>query len=76
MQEPAGDDREVHLFKMVSRDFGSGFERTLFLIYGHVQWLLRRFPCALRPVDLVLRALGYRWYGYLLLSNRLWATTK
>ena len=29
----------------------------------------------LRPLDLILRALGARWYGYVYLSNHLWIST-
>lgn len=65
----------VNLFHMVDRPFGSQFEKTLYLLYGVLLKGSGRYPCLLRPVDLLLRMLGMRWYGYLYLSNGLWFTT-
>lgn len=61
-----------NLFTIVDRPFRSGVERALFGLYGALLSATGRFPCLLRPVDLLLRLLGMRWYGYLYLSNRLW----
>ncbi|WP_224703645.1 hypothetical protein [Devosia aquimaris] len=62
------------LFSAITRPFANALERSVHAGYG---WLQARigWPCLLRPVDIVLRALGWRWYGYLYLSNRLWLTT-
>ncbi len=68
----ADDGKRVLLFDLVSRPFRSAFEGWLFRAYGIVQSSVRAWPCVLRPVDLVLRACGFRWYGYVHLSNRLW----
>lgn len=70
---PAGHE-PMRLFGPVSRPFPTRLEAALYRAYGAVQWSIRRWPCCLRPVDLVLRALGFRWYGYIHLSNRLWIT--
>lgn len=64
----------VALFSAVTRPFSSALEHAAFGSYGILQrWA--PWPCLLRPLDIVLRALGWRWYGYLYLSNRLWLTT-
>lgn len=68
-------EQSVNLFKMVDRPFSTSFEKTLYLLYGELIKICGRFPCLLRPIDLVLRMLGMRWYGYLYLSNKLWSTT-
>lgn len=65
-------NQPVRLFGPVTRPFPSGLEAALYRVYGSIQWSIRRWPCLLRPVDLVLRTLGFRWYGYIHLSNRLW----
>lgn len=67
-------DAATLLFSPINRPFSGPLERTAHASYG---WLQRRvgWPCLLRPIDIVLRALGWRWYGYLYLSNRLWLTT-
>lgn len=72
---PADRGESVRLFKQVRRGFESAFEASLFRAYASLQWRVRHWPCVLRPVDLVLRWLGFRWYGYVQLSNRLWITT-
>lgn len=65
----------VNLFRMIERPFRGAAERALFRLYGVLLGASGRFPCLLRPLDLVLRTLDMRWYGYLYLSNRLWSTT-
>ena len=72
---PADRNQDVVLFDFVNRPFRSTLERTLYRVYDPLQWMLRRWPCILRPFDFVLRVLGYKWYGYTNLSNRLWAST-
>jgi len=67
---------QMYLFSIVQRPFPSGWEALLYRVYGRVQWLARRWPCALRPLDYVLRASGIGWYGYVCMSNRLWTTTR
>ncbi len=71
-QEPV---RRQVLAEMLERPFGSPMERWAYRSYGILQALSGRWPCVLRPVDLLLRAVGFRWYGYVYLSNRLWSTT-
>jgi hypothetical protein len=68
-------DRFLNLFHLVERPFRSGFEKKLYSLYGVLMKGCGRYPCLLRPIDLILRILGMRWYGYLYLSNRLWSTT-
>lgn len=60
------------LFKQNSRPFSNEVERFFYRAYGVVIYSFRRYPCLLRPLDLLLRCLGYRWYGYTYLSNRIW----
>lgn len=62
------------LFEPTAGRFGSAAERLAHRLYGA---LIRTIPapCLLRPLDLVLSALGWRWYGYLYLSNRQWLMT-
>ena len=68
-------EKSVRLFKIVTRPFGGGIEEMSYKVYGWVLQRLGRYPCFLRPVDLILRALGVRWYGYTYLSTRLWTST-
>jgi hypothetical protein len=76
MRQPIFEkDQTVRLFKPVQRPFSGTLERQVYGIYGLAIRICGRWPCLLRPVDLVLRALGWRWYGYLFLSNKLWSTT-
>jgi len=63
------------LFKPITRPFNSVFEKLMYTSYGKMQSLCGSMPCILRPLDLVLRSLNMRWYGYLYLSNKLWFTT-
>lgn len=73
---PLDGGTRMNLFEIVEREFSGGLESLLYRLYGFFQWRIRRWPCILRPLDLVLRALGFRWYGYIHLSNRLWTTTR
>lgn len=67
--------KRTHLLRIVHRPFGSSVERGLYRFYGGLMTMLRGQPCWLRPLDLVLRVLGMRWYGYTFMSNRLWTHT-
>lgn len=60
------------LLKLVERPFRSALERQLYQLYGRLLGASGRHPCLLRPLDLLLRSLGMRWYGYTYLSNQLW----
>ena len=71
---PDAADAPVLLFSPIDRPFSNSLERAVFAGYGKLQRVIG-WPCLLRPIDLGLRALGWRWYGYLYLSNRLWLTT-
>lgn len=71
----ADEGGRVLLFAPVDKPFSGAAERLAYRLYAVGMSLAGRWPCALRPVDYVLRALGYRWYGYVYLSNRLWLTT-
>lgn len=72
---PEGGGRRKHLLRIVRRPFRNGAERLAHAGYARLIDWSGGFPCALRPVDWVLRALGARWYGYTFLSNRLWSST-
>ena len=69
---PAGRNVELPLFDMVSRPFSGAAEAALYRAYGALLHACGAWPCLLRPMDALLRALGMRWYGYVHLSNRLW----
>jgi len=78
MQSPDWPDnggRRKRLFHVEQRPFGSSFERRLCDTYTALLMAAGSRPCLLRPIDLILRLLGMRWYGYTCLSNRLWTTT-
>jgi len=52
-------------------DFGvDSIEARIHSIYSKLIIRLS-YPCLLRPVDIFLRALGFNWYGYGVLSNLL-----
>ncbi|CAG1018168.1 hypothetical protein BURC_02905 [Burkholderiaceae bacterium] len=72
---PEAGGRRRALLRVVERPFGSALEGRLFRAYGVLLRLAGSRPCVLRPLDLLLRALGMRWYGYTCLSNRLWIST-
>lgn len=74
-QWPDGQGRCKRLFRVVERPFSSRLEAVLHAGYGHLLRAVPSYPCLLRPLDLVLRALGMRWYGYTYLSNKLWIST-
>jgi hypothetical protein len=72
---PDGQGRAKLLFRVVSLPFSSALERVAFQAYGALIGVSGGFPCLMRPIDVLLRALGARWYGYVYLSNRLWIST-
>ena len=72
---PLDGGKRMHLLRIVRRPFGHALERWLYRAYGGLMTMLPRQPCWLRPLDLMLRLLGMRWYGYTFLSNRLWTHT-
>lgn len=69
------DGRTRRLFEPLSRPFSGALESTAYRIYGALQRACGTWPCVLRPLDYLLRACGWRWYGYVHLSNRLWYST-
>lgn len=72
---PIDQGRRAHLLRIVHRPFRHGFERMMYGLYGALMRPLQRKPCLLRPLDLVLRILNMRWYGYTYLSNQLWTNS-
>ena len=72
---PHDNGRSMRLFRQIDVPFARVWEARLHRAYSALQWAVRYWPCVLRPVDVTLRALGIRWYGYVNLSNRLWNTT-
>lgn len=69
---PLAQGKRAHLLRIVRRPFGGAVEQAFYGLYGVLMTMLARKPCLLRPLDLLLRVLGMRWYGYTFLSNRLW----
>jgi hypothetical protein len=65
---PAKDDI-IHQYSMVSRPIETILESKMQRLYGKMIRLTGRFPCVLRPIDLILSLIGWHWYGYLYLSN-------
>lgn len=72
---PDANGRRKRLFGVVHRPYRHGVEQGLARAYGAALAAAGGHPCLLRPVDLLLRVLGMRWYGYTFLSNRLWTST-
>jgi len=66
--------RGKQLFHVEQRPFGSAIERAACTTYSSLLMASGSRPCLLRPLDLILRLLGWRWYGYTCLSNRLWTS--
>lgn len=60
-------------FTLEHKPFASALEQRVYRIYG---WLMLNSssPCFLRPLDVLLRMAGWRWYGYLYLSNHKWSS--
>lgn len=72
---PASESGAVPLFRLVERPFTGALEHAAYRTYGALLRLCGRRPCLLRPLDLMLRAIGWRWYGYFRLSNERCITT-
>lgn len=66
------ENHEVRLMEFIEKKFDNLWESRLYSLYGQLMNLVSFYPCLLRPFDLILKGLGYRWYGYLYLSNQLW----
>lgn len=69
---PDASGRRMRLFHMVERPFANRVEHMAHRVYGAMLEAAGARACLLRPVDLLLRLLGIRWYGYTYLSNWLW----
>lgn len=69
--ECASNGRHL-LFERYSKPFSTEVEKLLYKTYGAVISSFRKYPCVLRPLDIVLKYAGYRWYGYTYLSNKIW----
>ena len=65
----------VNLLRAIERPFSSTLERLAYQQYSKLMSMMGSKPCLLRPLDFLFRALGWRWYGYTFLSNRLWSMT-
>lgn len=63
------------LMHMVERPLSRPAERMLHALYGYLIHAVGPWPCLLRPLDLLLRLLGLRWYGYTYLANERWTST-
>lgn len=74
-QWPLGGGREGRLMQPLQRPFSGAAEAFAHRAYGALQAACGPWPCLLRPLDVLLRALGWRWYGYTYLSTRLWMRT-
>jgi hypothetical protein len=72
---PHDGGRSMRLFELVAVPYTRPWEARMHRAYDAMQWVVRYWPCALRPIDVILRAVGIRWYGYVNLSNRLWNST-
>lgn len=76
MNNPVWNEQKMitNLFYPVTRPFESSIEKVAFFLYGALLSCCGQYPCLLRPIDLILKILKMRWYGYLYLSNKLWYT--
>lgn len=63
------------LFRRIEQPFSSSLEFQLYKMYGSLLLFFVTKPCLLRPLDFLLRGMGYNWYGYFYLSNKLWFST-
>ncbi|MCY0093045.1 hypothetical protein [Hoeflea ulvae] len=61
----------VRLYRLETRPFRSALERTAYSAYSALLMKLSSWPCLLRPLDVLLRAMNWKWYGYLRLSSAL-----
>ncbi len=72
---PRAEGGVGHLYNPVERPFSGAVERMSHNGYGALLRLCGSQPCLLRPLDLLLRSIGWRWYGYFRLSNEQCRTT-
>jgi hypothetical protein len=70
--KPLNATGPLNLFRLKNKPFTSTLEAAVFKIYGALIRICAPWPCLLRPLDVLCRAVGWNWYGYLYLSNRLW----
>ncbi|MGL4813567.1 MAG: hypothetical protein ACRCXM_17495 [Beijerinckiaceae bacterium] len=69
---PTANSPEHHdLWRIVYQPFSNRAEENLYRVYGVALRAVRAFPCLLRPFDLALRLMGFRWYGYVYLGTQL-----
>ena len=64
----------ILLAKPVHQPFCSRFEEIMYRCYGQLIGACGPWPFLLRPLDLVLKHLGCRWYGYFRVGNQLWTS--
>jgi hypothetical protein len=78
MRDPVWTDaagQRRFLFHRLRRPFSGRLEAAVYALYDRALNACGAYPCLLRPVDFALRLCGWRWYGYVRLSNRLWYST-
>jgi len=68
---PPGAGDIVRLYRLETRPFRSALERAAYSAYSALLMKLSSWPCLLRPLDVLLRAMNWKWYGYLRLSSAL-----
>lgn len=71
----ADNTSPVALYEVLIRSFGSDLEGRAYKVYSRIHQFCSPFPCLTRPFDALIRLAGWRWYGYLFLSNQLCAST-
>lgn len=59
----------IQLYTLESKLFSSAMERFAYIWYGKLLRACGSYPCVLRPLDVVLKLFGWRWYGYFRMSN-------
>jgi hypothetical protein len=64
-------NKDIDLAKLIIKNFSSEFERAVYKLYGLILMSGLFRPILLRPIDLILRLIGWRWYGYFYLSNNI-----
>lgn len=70
-----GGREPINLHQLIDRPFSGPIESAVYHGYGRLLRLAGSWPCLLRPLDLLLRSVGWRWYGYFRLSNEQCRTT-
>lgn len=61
--------RFQNLYRIVENPIGHGLESLCFKCYRRAILFHPVMGAMLRPVDLIFRALGWRWYGYSFIAN-------